>query len=472
MNVKTISRRASIFFLVVLILFELLAVCFSVPSNAASSSYSGVLDDLQKDPKFNANDYPVNNTDYSLEIICIAEGTNGELFIYVYQPCVERDLRATYINLSRYDPTNRYVEIVYRLYSLTWINSDGVFAKYAVNDLKVANQENRYYSIAGIYRAFNSDIDAPAAADDDVKNHVAYPVGLHWRAYTYNDVVFYECGKSNYVDVEILAVGIIEYNEGFKLHPEKCHSHFVAFKVNNFDVAKIYDATITYTIDSFVKTQVSGFAPSEELGGNPVTLSKDISYMETGSNSGEGFLASKYTWQRIVSIDEFNTQLAEHKIYDEDRIAFVEGNLKDVEFVFQFLETDYTMTIYSGGSTIQTKGTKVTNVGILRLYFIDEAGNPYNLGVVSDLVSDDGNPDVSAGTGKLVDDLKNLLEDFWDKLLPLLGLIIALLVVVFFFGPVMKVVKIIFTVIKFILSLLFWVISLPFKLISWLLKPK
>ena len=463
MNLKTISRRASIFFLVVLILFELLAVCFSVPSNAASSSYSGVLDDLQKDPKFNANDYPVNNTDYSLEIICIAEGTNGELFIYVYQPCVERDLRATYINLSRYDPTNRYVEIVYSLYSLTWINSDGVFAKYAVNDLKVANQENRYYSIAGIYRAFDSDVDAPAAESDDVKNHVAFPVGLHWSAYTYNDVVFYECGKLKYVDVEILAVGIVRYFEGFKLYSDNCDSHFVAFSVNNFDVGKIYDATIIYTKQDYSKVIPVGGSPYYEYDA-PVTITKDLSHMETGSNSGDGVLGKKYTWQRILTTKEFNAQLSE---FENEGVSFTKGGLENSQFVFQFLETDYNL-LTSIGNTV-SEGTKVSNVGILRLHFVDKAGNQYNLGVVSDLVSDDGNPDFEIGAD---DNIENLLEDFWDKLLPLLGLIIFLLVVVFFFGPVMKVVKIIFTVIKFILSLLFWVISLPFKLISWLLKPK
>ena len=468
MNVKIIGRKASIFFLVALIILELFSVCFSVPSSAASSSYSGVLDDLKKDPKFDASKYPVNNNDYSLEIISIAEGTNRELFIYVYQPCVTRELRATYINMSNFHPLDG--NAIYDLYSLTWINSDGVFAKYLVNNFKVFQQENRYYLIAGIYRAFNAEIDTPAAEADDVKNHVAFPVGLKWYAYTYNDVVFYECFKLKYADAEILAVGFVRYSEGFKLHISKCDSHFVAFKVNNFDVEKIYDATIRYKTEK--RREYGAFMPDdldEILETSEVK--QEISSMETGSNKGNGFLGKKYTWQRILTTEEFNTQLTEFK---NEGVTFNNGGLENSQFVFQFLETDYDMS--ASGINVTTEFTKVTEVGILRLHFVDKAGNQYNLGAVSDLVSDDGNPDFEVDAGdnieNLLEDFKKMLKDFWAKLLPLLGGIIALLIIIFFFGPILTVVKIVFTVIKFILSLLFWVISLPFKLISWLLKPK
>ena len=64
-----------------------LFLAFSVRASAAEAvSHSNVLDDLSKDEKFNPEDYPAKADDYSLKVIQIAEGANGELFVYVYQP--------------------------------------------------------------------------------------------------------------------------------------------------------------------------------------------------------------------------------------------------------------------------------------------------------------------------------------------------------------------------------------------------
>ena len=63
--------------------------------------YTNVLEDLQKDKNFNIEDYPVNDKDYSLKVIQVAESSAKELFIYVYQPCSpNEDLKATTIRLS------------------------------------------------------------------------------------------------------------------------------------------------------------------------------------------------------------------------------------------------------------------------------------------------------------------------------------------------------------------------------------
>ena len=453
------------FLLVALILLELFAVCFSLPSSAASTSYSGVLDDLKKDPEFNPDDYPVNEQDYSLEVISIAEGTNGELFIYVYQPCVSRNLQATCINMSLQDKKNR--NLTYNLYSLTFLNGDGVFAKYLVNGFMVSDIGYRFYNIAAIYRAFNLDIDDSAKASDDVYGHMGYSVGRYFCVYTYNNATVYECDKIDVVDMEILAVGFVRYKEGYKGYADRTDAHFVAFSVINFDIDKIYDATVVYTYRDYTKSASLGGV--REVYTDPITINKDICSIgqlgdSIGSTKGDGILGVKYEWARILTKDEFNQQLEDYK---NEKVEFSKGDLGSAQYVFQFLETSYTVASYSGGTTIYNS-TEISNVGVLRLHFLSGV-NVYNLGVVSDLVSDDGELDFEITTE---DNIENLLEDFWDKLLPLLGLIIALLFVVFFFGPVVKVVKIIFTVIKYLLSLLFWLISLPFKLISWLMKPK
>ena len=51
---------------------------------AATNVYSDVLEDLQKDEKFSKDDYPVNETNYSLKLIQIAESKDKELLVYIY----------------------------------------------------------------------------------------------------------------------------------------------------------------------------------------------------------------------------------------------------------------------------------------------------------------------------------------------------------------------------------------------------
>ncbi len=53
---------------------------------ASEKEYTNVLDDLQQDGNFNEHDYLINEKDYSISVIQIAESTDGELFVYTYQP--------------------------------------------------------------------------------------------------------------------------------------------------------------------------------------------------------------------------------------------------------------------------------------------------------------------------------------------------------------------------------------------------
>ena len=69
-------------------------------SNA--TKYTNVLYDLQTDENFDASQYEVDNTDYSLHVIQIAESNEKELFVYVYQPyTLDSNLKATSINISK-----------------------------------------------------------------------------------------------------------------------------------------------------------------------------------------------------------------------------------------------------------------------------------------------------------------------------------------------------------------------------------
>ena len=66
----------------IILIFLCIACLFSfispqiVFNSSAEETYSTVLSDLQKDPNFNVEDYPVVEYDYSLDVITIAEGSD------------------------------------------------------------------------------------------------------------------------------------------------------------------------------------------------------------------------------------------------------------------------------------------------------------------------------------------------------------------------------------------------------------
>ena len=55
-------------------------------AEAESVTYTNVLEDLRKDSSFDTGNYPANTTDYTLQVIQLAESADRELFVYVYQP--------------------------------------------------------------------------------------------------------------------------------------------------------------------------------------------------------------------------------------------------------------------------------------------------------------------------------------------------------------------------------------------------
>ena len=68
-------------------------------ASAAATSYSDVLDDLKKDAAFNPEAYPKGGGKYKIEIIQVAESSDGELFLYTYQPY--GSLEASSVSISK-----------------------------------------------------------------------------------------------------------------------------------------------------------------------------------------------------------------------------------------------------------------------------------------------------------------------------------------------------------------------------------
>ena len=120
---------------------------------SAASSYSSVLEDLQKDSNFNVAEYPAGGKDYLLQVIQVAESSDKELFVYVYQPYGK--LTASSISISKtmgddYRPIK---------YPLSLLNHSGVFYKYIVDKFELETEAERYYNISQIWCNYDRQID-------------------------------------------------------------------------------------------------------------------------------------------------------------------------------------------------------------------------------------------------------------------------------------------------------------------------
>ena len=452
----TKSNKICAVFLLVFTVLEFLFSAFSITASAEATGYTNVLTDLQKDSNFNPDNYPAKEDDTSVQVIHIAEGENGELFIYVYQPCdAKKDYKAKFINMSLQNPVEK--NLTYKLYSLTWLNSNGVFDKYIVNDFTVSSSAERYYNIATVYRPFDSEVDDVPEAVDTIQCK-GYEVGQYWKTYYYNNVLFYEAKHIDVVEIDIQATGTVRYTEGWKFYTDMCDVHYVAFSIENYNVEQIYDADITYTLNSYEKSTIY------TVGGGTTTKlvsseTKDRDYLsanEVGSNDADGWFGTKYTWFRITDVANFKKQSEDdaNDTFSEEELA----GLDKAQFVFRFTETEYRVVSSPDASVVYY--SEAENIGVLRLHFLSE-GKIYNLGCVSDLVGTDNIPELVVD---VMDNIENM--EIWEKLYALLCLIIFLIILSFFFAPIKAVLKVIWEGIKFIFSMLWAIVTLPIQLIQ------
>lgn len=128
MRVKRNKCKLTVLAIILLLLIiTVVSGWLKLPAYAETYVNTDVLEDLKKDEKFDAKDYPARMGDYSISVIQIAESTAGELFLYTYQPSQRtKYLEATQINMS----LNQTADGT-RLYELKLINVNGVFCKYS-----------------------------------------------------------------------------------------------------------------------------------------------------------------------------------------------------------------------------------------------------------------------------------------------------------------------------------------------------
>lgn len=454
-------------FLIVLTLF--LFVLFSIigqaalPVFASTEMYTSVLADLQKDSSFNVADYP----EYSsvsefpedvetINIIQVAESTDGKLLIYTYQP-MQRMFRfvATSINMSLtetsdgddldYDLSygNDFVghtgdvsspdivsggvdigeainpdiitcsengenEPKNKDYDLMLISSSGVFSKYVVNNFSVSGDLVRFYNIASIYRPWNKFLDV----DVENANEVAVKVGRCWTAHTVGDKVYYTNETVDVVEITDLKSGSIRYGTGYDWWKgTACDSHFVAFNTD-WNIDCLLEADVSFEYRKFNQGMWGNLS-----GDGWLPAKRTVTYEERGSTNSNifGGMVNR-TWERIQTGYEFAKNCAN---IDES----VAQEIQSYQWVLSYFETDYedeTGGVFGWLCWVANifgyeyqHGTQVANVSVLRLKFVSE-GKVYDLGVVSNQSST--SPVVGGDYKDFGTDVGNFFSGIWNSI--------------------------------------------------------
>lgn len=418
---------------------------------AETSGYSDVLADLQKDEAFVASEYVENLTDYSLQVIQIAESEDDELFVYVYQPSGQtKDLRASSIAFSQ-----SVEEPKYEKYSMSYINSNGVFFKYKVDNFSVSYEATRFYDISAIYRKWDSAVDDESGNNNTI-DEVAYKVGHLWTLYTVNEDILYTKIDTEVITVTSEYIGELYYSEGFFLSANSYMvSHFLAFSTD-FAIEKLFEADLTF--NSKEMQQITNpYTGTNITYGDSEPHSITLTDEQIFEYIGDGLFACPYKWPRIQSVAEFKD--------GEDLLEETENNLSDKQWVLRFWETEYTHTWNTSGyDAFYT--TIVSDVSLLRLKF-ESAGKVYNLGVVANVITGDGLPDNEP-------EGDNMWEMFISGLVWFLFALVGLIVL---FAAIILLVTLLPIVLPLFLNLIIAagkllakVIMLPFRAIASLFK--
>ncbi len=480
-RIKYISVAAIAALLVLITLITLMTSGIKV--YAATTLYTSALEDLQRDSSFDFEAYPVDDKDYSLKVIQIAESSDGELFIYVYQPCARgKDLRATTIRLSQTTGIN----ISPKDYKLTFLNSSGVFYKYKVEGLELKKSVVRYYDITAIHRPFDKLIDE-GVGGGNIVNEVVYKVGQVWTATTLDGKVSYVMDETETIEITNKYVGFAQYDEGTKvgwgITNGTTRAHFIAFSTN-------------HNIDKLISVDV-GFkeqSVSCKLCLNPIHLNHD--YKEYHDYKfGEQYqhqpdpltihytdkvTADKYTWNRIRSTADFlKDEINKDYVITSDGLKDISGT----QWILNFYETQvevkvdgiWTLLLSSWASLFvgdaDVRYNRVSDVTILRLSF-ETNGDYYNLGVVDNKQTGSGKP-INVSTKDPSD------VPWWVWVLIVAAVVIVALILICVFVPgaapaigrgMLLIGKGIIFGIYYLFYGLFWVVSLPFRGIAFLYK--
>ena len=440
---------------------------------SAATSYSNVLDDLRKDPKFDPDKFTENAKDKGIYVIQIAESTAGELFVYVHQPAAQTiKLQATELRFSTAINENFQPKD----YTLTFLNRNGIFAKYLVDDFMVKSDTVRYYDIVQISRIWLDGLDKPQENND--LGTVAFAVGMLFTACTVGDTVSYTSIENSVIEIipESKFVGYFNYFDGLDtiISYKEADCWYVGFDTNK-PIDYLTEVELSFKKRTVERNYALGIQTAERFGEWQSIKNYIIKGTDKGS-TGNGFLAHRYEWKRIVSINEFITN-PDYKLSDTER-----ENMRLCKWVLRFYETERkTVGDYK---TKQVSSSQIADVTILRLKFKTD-GELFNLGVVDNKQSP--KPDQPPGNAdykspweqyiefcQLLEELTGISYIFWAVFFIVLVFCVLFGILSIFLPALRLALKVIFMVIckgiSAVFKVLWWVICLPFRGIAALVK--
>lgn len=440
------------------------------PAFADTLSFSSVIQDLSSDKSFNFSDYPEKSDDYSINVIQIAESEQGNLFLYIYQPCQNSfPLVATQINMSLSETVDGT-----KPYDLKQVSTWGVFAKYLIDGVKVSSTAIRYYNITSIYRVWDKAIDGEPD-NGNIKKEKYFRVGKCYTAETVDGFVKYSCKNVDVIEIINPFVDFISYGQQSNWDyifgvTKWTDIHYIAFSTDK-KIDTLKEADVTYTTQSyhFTGKNGEGYTYGEKSVPQYITLTGKE---EIGIDGYE-----KYTWNSIYRAEDF--------IKTTELTGTAKTEVEKSEFVLVFLKTSFEEQekwSMMQGHYKETDGTKVSDVSILRLMF-ETDGITYNLGALMDNQEGDniaGNKPEYASIGfwayiwqcivRFFNGTATLTEQIVAVIALFIGLlalpIVVVILSVFFpsFGVVVKtILKGIFTGVMYLFKGLWWIICLPLK---------
>lgn len=478
------AKKRDKFSIIILILICLLTLITAIYPNIQkishaedTTTYSTAIEDLQKDENFNAESYPVNEKDRSLQVIQIAESINKELFVYVYQPSAHfGNLTASSINISPYS----HEDINVSNYKLQLLNNSGVFYKYKAIDFTVSDSEVRYYEIPSIFRPWEKDKDNDITpTNENTIDEVSYQVAKMYIATTRDGKVTYSCSDSKVKEIDDKYVGLLRYNDELGFDDGNLISFELAFKDNYFiafsteiPIEQIYSAKISYVTQYAQASYGFMQVPPTDLKDwnweydDPIKDEITIEASETDLVDFDSFwIHETHEWNLIQSIDEFKQNEDYENVYSGFLFDHYSSNkitdegIKDLEgmdWVLRFASTDTYYKVDVMGGKTQGHFTNISDVTILQLYYYAQ-GNSYNLGVVDNKQTGDGEPDnIQESWAELKD---------WAKwVLGIIGAILLVVLIVACMPLITIVLKAVAKVIVWICKGIWYVISAPFTI--------
>lgn len=420
------------------------------------------------DENFNIDDYPINQTDFSLSLIQIAESNDNSLLVYVYQPSAGKfNVLTKKIRMSIDDGLS------FQDYNLTLLSRNSVFFKYKVDNyiVDISSSLNRTYQVVELLRFADASLgDTVLDGNNNTITYKEYPVGWTFTVAPKDGELYYGKSKSDYSIITNKYCGQLLFDNPANALTRYVYGveygmlHFIAFDgagiINQngqqvtIEIEDLQEADVDYTLVHYEYDYMMHAFGIEDGGNFERETSERISKTlnsEVSSSYSAGLFAHTYSWNEIMPMADF-LDMAENEepFFSSSLTEVARTEFSHMQYVLILGVTEIrhtNVTIENGMGYHETDSRYYVNdETILRLQF-ETNGKVYSLGTVDNYQHGDGIPDNTENYG--------FNEEWWSNwwaelqqwlmiILLVLGLVL-LGVALYFFIPVVKTVfKVVF----------------------------